>query len=298
MLSISEIKEKFKNLGIVEQIITIHVIIYVLILVLKLFGSFFHALPNYLILPLDLNKSIKQPWSFISYFFIHSSIRELLWNMLMLYSVGRFGQTFFSPKKITSIYLMGGIACGILTVLICNLIPGLRFMQNYHLIGSSGALSALFFTITSFRPDSNISLFFLAKLKIKHIAFAILGINILMFLEQLSSNSTANIGGVISCLTAGLFGYIYSQNLIKGNDPTRYFDRVIEQIIVYIRKILNIFSKKNKDYKTTTRNKKENPSKNKDQKKIDTILDKINESGYDKLSSKEKAFLFKASKKE
>ena len=56
----------------------------------------------------------------------------------------------------------------------------------------------------------------------------------------------------------------------------------------------NLFSKKNN--KKIKRN-KTNSGPDFDQKKIDFILDKISESGYESLTKEEKSYLFKASNK-
>ena len=112
--------------------------------------------------------------------------------------------------------------------------------------------------------------------------------------------SSANAGGLVAHLGGAIFGYIYGRQLLKGNDIGEGWERLSDSVV-------SIFKKKEKasNMKTVYRNANSaskstkggpKPSKTEQQRKIDTILDKISKSGYDSLSKSEKDFLFKAGK--
>ena len=94
--------------------------------------------------------------------------------------------------------------------------------------------------------------------------------------------------------------------LKKGKDISSWFDKFISRLNQFIRsrkKIRIVHSKKKK--KPYSSNQRTTPprddytyneNKKKRQEKIDRILDKIKDSGYESLSKAEKDFLFDASK--
>jgi hypothetical protein len=89
----------------------------------------------------------------------------------------------------------------------------------------------------------------------------------------------ANPGGSIAHIGGAIMGFIFIKQLQNGND---------------LSKILTKRSKLKVVKRTGTTTTKNNLT---DQDAIDSILDKISQSGYESLSKIEKEQLFKASKK-
>ena len=92
-----------------------------------------------------------------------------------------------------------------------------------------------------------------------------------------------NAGGEIAHLGGAFIGYIFIRQLQNGIN-------IGEGIINF----LNLFNEKKKEKK----NKFQKESDETTQDEVDKILDKISESGYSSLTSKEKERLFNASKKQ
>ena len=92
-----------------------------------------------------------------------------------------------------------------------------------------------------------------------------------------------NAGGEIAHLGGAFIGYIFIRQLQNGIN-------IGEGIINFI----NFFSEKKKEKKEKFQ--QENDETTQDE--VDKILDKISESGYSSLTSKEKERLFNASKKQ
>ena len=92
-----------------------------------------------------------------------------------------------------------------------------------------------------------------------------------------------NAGGEIAHLGGAFIGYIFIRQLQNGIN-------IGEGIINF----LNLFNEKKKEKK----NKLQKESDETTQDEVDKILDKISESGYSSLTSKEKERLFNASKKQ
>ena len=78
-----------KDNGLIK-IILINVILFIgisfiqVIMTISGLSSFFNIFINKLMLPASFNIFIFQPWSIITYFFLHLNFMHILWNMLFL----------------------------------------------------------------------------------------------------------------------------------------------------------------------------------------------------------------------
>ena len=285
-LNTESLKYQFKTATIVTKIIVINAIVF---LVLNLVAFLFRLTPSNLMswfsLPDSFSKVILQPWSLLTYSFLHFGFWHLFWNMVVLYWFGSYVLNLFSQRRFLSVYLIGALAGGLLYLISYSIFP---VFSNYsgHLIGASAAVRAIMIFIAAYTPEAKMRVFTFS-IKLWHIGVAIVVLDIL----QLTSN--VNPGGMLAHLGGALFGYVYAINLKKGNDIGNWF----ENIIFWVENRTKPKKKRafKKVYRTTqSRNKRSFDSDK--QKKVDAILDKIAKSGYDSLTKKEKEFLFKAGK--
>ena len=283
--------EDFKNAwskddnGLVK-IILINIIVFVVLSILEVFitlsggGIIFKTFVNKLMLPAAFTTFILQPWSLISYFFLHLSFGHILWNMLFLYWFGKIIHDNIGNNAVISLYVLGGIIGGLSYMALFNIIPfyGDRVSDSLMLGASAGVFSIVAGSATLL-PNYTFYLLFLGPVRIKYIALFYI---LLSFLDVTGSNA----GGEIAHLGGALIGYLFIRQLQNGVNMG-------EGII----KIINIFNKKSssKIKQDTPMNDEVKPDISQDE--IDKILDKISESGYSSLSKKEKEKLFNASKK-
>jgi len=283
--------EDFKNAwskddnGLVK-IILIDVIVFVVLSILEVFitlsggGTIFKTFVNKLMLPAAFTTFILQPWSLISYFFLHLSFGHILWNMLFLYWFGKIIHDNIGNNAVISLYVLGGIIGGLSYMALFNIIPfyGDRVSDSLMLGASAGVFSIVAGSATLL-PNYTFYLLFLGPVRIKYIALFYI---LLSFLDVTGSNA----GGEIAHLGGALIGYLFIRQLQNGVNMG-------EGII----KIINIFNKKSssKIKQDTPMNDEVKPDISQDE--IDKIIDKISESGYSSLSKKEKEKLFNASKK-
>ncbi len=272
-MNIEQIKYKFLNAGIIEQLIYVNVSIYILTFILGIFGN--HFLYEWFALPSDFNTFIKQPWTIISYGFLHTGFIHLFSNLLALFYFGNLFLDYFTPKQALNFYLLGTLVGGLFFLLGSYFIPSLSYSQ---LVGASAGVSAILIGIATYLPNYQMKFALIGYIKLWHIVLFWIGYNLLL----ITANS--NLGGNLAHLGGALFGFLYVQQV--SNKKLDIFNT--------IRKW---FSKKDKPLKTVykskekTNNKRYSESEN--QEKIDKILDKIGKSGYDSLSKEEKDFLFK-----
>ena len=268
------------------KIILINIIVFVSISVVQVvltisgLSTFFTMFINKLMLPSSLGTFILQPWSLITYFFLHMSFMHILWNMLFLYWFGKIINDNIGNNALISLYVLGGIIGGLFYMAIYNIVPyyGERVSDSLMLGASAGVFSVVVGSAT-LMPNYTFYLLLIGPVRIKYIALFYV---LLSFFDVAGTNA----GGEIAHLGGAFIGYIYIRQLQNGIN-------IGEGIINFI----NFFSEK----KENKEKKKENIQKETEettQDEVDKILDKISESGYSSLTSKEKERLFNASKKQ
>lgn len=289
MSKIQDIKYKFNNLDVFGKIIAINVVIFIIGLLFKSLLKF--NLFSYLQLPSGIMDFLFQPWSLITYGFLHNGLLHLAFNMLFLYYLSRVTTNLFRSKMILNVYFLGIICGGLAYLAFANLMPTSFFGVNGVLVGASAGVSALLLFVAAYMPNSEIRLFNVFNVKWKHIAMVIVGLDLFRMLLGL------NQGGYVAHFGGYILGYVYATKLLKGTDIGTGFERTMDSFMSWFKPKSNLKTVHKTKTKSTTASKTKNESDplNK-QKKIDAILDKISKSGYESLTADEKAFLFKVGK--
>jgi len=276
MSLINKVYSKFLLLNFAEKLIVINILFFVFPYfingIMFLFGLQNLIYLNFLKLTPEFSKIITQPWTIVTYSFIHGGFGHILWNMLLLYFSSQFFFNLFSKQKFINTYFLGVILGGILFVLSYYIFPVFKGL-NVNLIGSSAGVMAVIIFVCTYTPDQEIRILFF-NFKLKYIGIILITLNII----QLPSG---NAGGNIAHIGGALFGFLYAFNLKKGINIAIGFE-------IFLNYFSKLFAMDKKEIKNINNDVK--------QKKIDQILDKINKSGYDSLSKEEKDFLFKAGK--
>ena len=273
-----ELKNKINlyisGLNIVEKIILFNITLYLLPFVLKTVLFLFNikglSIVNWFTIDATLSEFILKPWSILTYGFIHGSFSHIFWNMLILYYFGNILKNIFGEKLILNLFLSGIVAGGLTYLISYNLFPVFKGVNSVMIGASAGVMSVLFF-LAAYDPQYRIRIIFF-DIKILYIA-------LFLFFYDIIQIPLNNSGGHIAHIGGALWGYYYSVKYNNGSD--------------LVNSILSYF-KINTNNKTSVKSKKDN--KNFDQNKIDEILDKISDSGYDSLTKSEKEYLFKVGK--
>ena len=271
-----ELKNKINlyisNLNIVEKIILINVVVYLLPFILKtilfLFGINDLSILNWLTISADLSELIFKPWSLLTYGFLHGSLSHIFWNMIIFYYFGNIIYNLFGEKLIINLFLSGIVIGGITYVFSYNIFPAFKNVNSVMIGASAGVMSVLFF-LTSYSPNYKIRLIFF-DIKIIYIALFLFFYDIIQIPLNNSGGHIAHIGGAV-------WGYYYCIKYNNGRDLVGIFN--------------SFFKRSNPKFNFKPKN-----NKSFDQNKIDSILDKISDSGYDSLSKSEKEYLFNAGK--
>jgi membrane associated rhomboid family serine protease len=273
-----ELKNKLKYslsvMGQLQKLIVINIIFFVLPLLLNTFFWLLKLedvnLIDYFVVEADLMSLIFKPWSLITYGFLHGSFSHLFWNMIMLFYFGNILVNYFGDKRLLNVFFNGILFGGIIYIISYNLFPVFTGISS-KMIGSSAGVMAILFYIASYNPNHSIRFFFI-NIKLLYIAIFLLLMDIIQVPMENSGGHIAHLGGALT-------GYLMFRSF-KGIDFVDIYSKLTTR---------NINKKKNR--------KKSFSNSNFDQKKIDSILDKISESGYESLTKEEKKHLFKVSNK-
>ena len=107
---ITDLKESFRRGNIYIQLIYINVGVFVLTtlteVILQLFNRSLGGMFEWLELPASLSRFIVQPWSILTYMFMHAGVLHILFNMLWLYWFGALFLNFFSAKHLRGVYIL------------------------------------------------------------------------------------------------------------------------------------------------------------------------------------------------
>jgi membrane associated rhomboid family serine protease len=283
---------QYKTANIVVKLIVINTIIFLsLYLASFFFGIKQGELAQWFVLPDSFGEFIVQPWSFLTYSFIHFGFWHLFWNMIVLFWFGPFVLTLFNAKRFLTIYLLGAFFGGLLYVVAYNLFPVFTGHAGY-LLGASAAVRAIMIFIAAYTPHTQVRIFFF-NVKLWQVGLFV------VILDLVQIPTSGNAGGLLAHLGGALFGYVYAMQLAKGNDIGKWFEAIMDWFTnLFKSRADKPFRKVHRTAQKPTTGNTSKLEKNSHQKKIDGILDKIGKSGYESLTKAEKDFLFKAGKEE
>jgi membrane associated rhomboid family serine protease len=276
------IADKIKQLRYFEKLIALNTALFVLNQLI----TFFAGLPRdfffkYFELPKSLGAFLMQPWSMLTYAFVHYDFMHLFWNMLLLFFVGRLFVDFFGQRNFLPVYMLGALSGGLVFWVSYNLFP--IFLEvDSSLVGASAAIMAVLIYTCTYLPKTEVQLIFF------RVPLAYIGIGfVLIDLVQLPQS---NPGGHLAHLGGALLGFTLAYNLIKTTGSWHKLD-LLKKMRAKHAKLHSVY-KNEEAFRTSPRTK--GMSKSEKQQKIDEILDKISQSGYDSLSKDEKDFLFRS----
>ncbi|MFI5252715.1 MAG: rhomboid family intramembrane serine protease [Bacteroidota bacterium] len=227
-----------------------------------------------------------EPWQLITYMFMHGGMMHLLFNMFALWMFGMELENDWGSKKFLGYYLLCGIGAGI-----SNLLLGPLFGAAGPTVGASGAIYGVLIAFGMMYPDRPIFIYFLLPIRARY--FVILYIAL-----ELYAGVTGTADGVahFAHLGGAAVGLFYM--LIDGGfiPVQRLFHQSKQRFVT--QEHVNEFSRNGHDDVTDAKYYDLHNDDNRiDQERIDQILDKISQNGYQSLTDDEKRILFDASKK-
>ncbi|MFQ3580195.1 MAG: rhomboid family intramembrane serine protease, partial [Bacteroidales bacterium] len=125
---IEELKHSFKKGDSIIKLIYINAAVFVVVNLVKVLAvftqsGFYSPIMEQLMMPAHTWTFLTRPWTIFSYMFLHEGFLHILFNLLWLYWIGMILVDFMGSKRVTVVYLLGGISGALLYIVAYNLIP-------------------------------------------------------------------------------------------------------------------------------------------------------------------------------
>ncbi len=253
--------------------------------------EFYSRVVNRFHLPAEPGLLFNRPWTFLTYMFTDVEVFRALSNILWLWAFGGILQNLTGNKKLIPVYLYGGLAGAVFFLFAANLIPSKNLvLNNAGLLGANAAVMAVAVAATIIAPGYR---FFrnirggipLWVLTLVYIAIDLAGVAALP-----AAYPIAHVGG-------GVAGWIFVVLLHRKIDGSAWMNTGYSWFINIFNpnksKVRN--SVKEKVFYNTGNRAPYHKTSHVTEQRIDEILDKINQKGYNYLTKEEKEILKKAS---
>lgn len=281
--------ENIKYKDTLTKLIIINVSVFLLLGLINVLCLLFDIqsvdLSRYIGVSSNLGVAATHIWTIFTYMFAHYEVFHILFNMLMLYWFGRIFLSYFTPKNLVALYILGGIAGAILYILVYNTLPYFTKQGDAYMVGASASVMAIIFASAFYNKNLEIVLLLIGRVKIIYLAY------FMFILDFISIGKGSNMGGHIAHIGGAVVGYLFATQYLKGKDITKGLNTLFDKIANILKprsKMRVTFNKRESDQEYNKR-------KHDETEQIDMILDKIKKSGYSSLSEKEKKQLFDAS---
>ena len=285
-----DIRYSFRMGNMVTRLAIINFGIFVAVNLVKLtlwMANSGHGIPEYFddglyffCMPGQWQTALFHPWGFFTSMFLHEDFWHVVNNVIFLYLFGTIAGDLIGNRRVFPIYLLGGLVGNVLFLIS-------DFWMHYPVpfaLGASGAVMALAGAVLILAPDYRVMLLLLGQVKLKYIVL------VMLLLDM--------VGG----FAMGVF-FVY--RLRDGKDIAVPINRLLDQIMgLFSRAKRSPAAPKRRPQpamKATFGGAKGNSASDTNdlsfQEKLDAILDKIKQQGYENLTAEEKDFLYEASKK-
>lgn len=256
-----------------------------------------------------ISSGLFRPWQLVTYMFMHAGFMHIFINMFVLWMFGFELETVWGSKKFFWYYMMCGVGAGLANLLIAPL-----FTTVAPTVGASGAIYGVLAAFAFLFPNRPIYLYFFIPIKAKYLIILYMVMDLVSVIGQADTGIAhiAHLGGAV----VGIVYLLITRKTSRGNfftDVNRGSGRFSSQFSSSGKKKESTFGNwqnggttsrkvhiKEDDYGEVEEHdyKKEIDDNEKTaQEKIDAILDKLSEGGYQSLTEEEKKVLFQESKK-
>ncbi len=288
---LEELKRFFLKGSVLARLIGINLAVFVLVNIFRLifflwnFQGAGEAMTDWLGVSSNPAVILSRPWTLFTYMFLHFDFFHILFNMFVLYVGGRLFSDFIGAGRLTVTYLLGGLTGALFFILAFNFFPVFGDVRSMAVaLGASASVLAIFVAIAVYMPNYQLPLLLLGRVKLKYIALVFVLIDLL-------SIERGNPGGHIAHLGGAFWGLAYARMLRAGKDPAGAISKWLKPLGRILSGKPRMRVKYTKERPLT--DEQYNDQRVELQKEIDRILDKISQSGYDSLTTREKEMLFK-----
>ena len=226
--------------------------------------------------------ALLEPWTFLSYMFVHAGLLHLLGNMFMLFVFGTAVENRMGSRAFILYYLLCGVGAAVFSLALSAI------MQVSPFVGASGAVLGVALAFAIYWPDAELVVFPLPiPIRARTLVALLVGLDVFFYFLTPGDGIAhlAHVGGV-------LVGYLYfrAQGLSRRSPhpPPRAVERVV------------MVQSGSAEPERRTPDTPVRPRRRADADpvaaEVDRVLDKISEKGIASLTPAERRFLDEVSK--
>lgn len=294
----NDIKASFREGSVITRLIYVNLAVFLLFRLVQVFfflsGRPFHLLEPFM-LPASPGEFVRQPWSLVTYMFLHFDFLHILFNLLVLYWFGRLFLDYWTASQLLGLYLLGGLSGGVVFMAAYNLFPVFAAtVGSSYLLGASASIIALLMATAVRDPNRDIHLMLIGRVPLKFLA-------LFMVISYIIGITATNPGGNLAHLGGVAAGWWFAAQGRKGRDIARPFYRAADQLAHLFQSLFRSFFLPRKKVRVIHRqpprdDHEYNRQRYADHQELNRILDKIGTEGYESLTKAEKETLFRHGK--
>ena len=242
-------------------------------------------------LPANLLSLSKKPWTVISFMFSDADLMRALSNMLWLWAFGSVLQNLTGNRKIIPVYLYGGFAGAVFFIAAVYLIPTNRaIIDSLGLFGANASVMAVAVAATAIAPNYRFFSHIRGGIPIWILTLIYVAIDLAAVASGPAALPIAHVGGAVA-------GFVFVKMMKKNMDGSEWMNNFYNWFINLFnpnKKVQKNSIKERVFYNTGSRSPYQKTS-NVTEQRVDEILDKISQQGYNALTKDEKDILKRAS---
>jgi membrane associated rhomboid family serine protease len=245
-------------------------------------------------LPAGLSSLSERPWTILTYMFTETGggIIRGITNMIWLWAFGYILQQMAGNDKIIPIYIYGGLAGAVFFIAAHYVLPPLApARDSAGLLGANAGVMAVAMATTALEPNYR----FFTQIRNGIPIWVLMTIYILIDFAGVAGFSAAY---SLSHLGGAAAGFLFIVFLRQGKDGSIWMNRLYTKFITLFEPKKITTPEKDDIFYNSGNRKPFTKTTNVTQKRVDEILDKINQKGYHFLTDEEKDFLKKAADNE
>ena len=228
--------------------------------------------------------ALRQPWTFVTYMFVHGGILHLAFNMLGLYVFGTAVENRMGSRSFLIYYLYCGIGAAVFSLALS------RFGVGGPMVGASGAVFGLALAFAMFWPDAELLVFpWPVPIRARTLVTLLVGFSIFFGLVWRNSPMSgvahlAHLGGVLA-------GYLFFRIQAISQRAPQTAPRPVERVVTVTS------SARENERPATTIPTIGRSGNDPLRAELDRVLDKISAKGMSSLTAEERRFLDEVSRR-
>ena len=239
----------------------------------------------------NLSNLASRPWTFLTYMFTDIEAFKALSNMLWLWAFGSILQNLAGNRRLIPVYLYGGFAGALFFIAAAILIPSNKAaIESVNLLGANASVMAIAVAATMIAPNYRFFRHIRNGIPIWVLTIIYIAIDLAGVADKPAAIPIAHIGGALA-------GALFVVMLRNNKDGSVWMNNLYNWVINLFNPTKNRkkHSVKEKVFYNTGSRSPYSKTANVTQQRVDEILDKISQKGYNLLTKEEKEILKRAS---